>query len=109
MERKREKGLRITVSQVPFYFLLEIKEIENNGIITVGFYETGENKIHSNRVTEKSFKFGESGRYYEYILFFDRVDNIFPGRHCCAIFYNSKLIYEDYIEIAKDRSSNHLP
>ncbi len=92
----------------PFYFLLKIKEIENNGIITVRFYETKTDKnsktaeknvIPGKCVTEKPFQFGKPGKYYEYIIFFDRVEDLAPGKYRFAVFYNNILIYEDYVEI----------
>jgi hypothetical protein len=92
----------------PFYFLLKIKEIENTGTITVRFYESKSNKntktVKKNErfgkwVTEKSFQFGKPGKYYEYVIFFDRVEDLAPGRYRYSVFYNDTLIYEDYIEI----------
>ncbi len=108
-KKKKFKDDRI---YAPFYFLLKIKEIENSGIITVRFYETKtdknnkiktaeKNEIPGKCVTEKSFQFGKPGKYYEYIIFFDCVEDLPPGRYRFAIFYNNILIYDDNIEIAK--------
>jgi hypothetical protein len=104
-KKKKFKDDRI---HSPFYFLLKIKEIENSGIITVRFYETKTNKntktaekdeLLSKCVTEKSFQFGKPGKYYEYVIFFDQVEGLVPGRYRYTIFYNGTLIYEDYVEI----------
>ena len=92
-KKKRFKDDRITS---PFYFLLKVKEIENSGTITVCFYETV-GKFE--KVTERSFQFGKQGKYYEYIIFFDRVDELKPGKYRYAIFYNEKLLYENFLNI----------
>ena len=78
----------------PFYFLLEIKEIENSGELTVNFYDKD-----GKRVQQKTFVFGAAGQYYEYILFFDKVENLAPGKYRCAVFLNNTLIYEDGIAV----------
>lgn len=49
------------------------------------------------RMVEKSFEFGESGKYYEYIIFFDVVENLSPGKYRYGVFCNDHLIYEDGI------------
>jgi hypothetical protein len=104
-KKKKFKDDRI---YAPFYFLLKIKEIENSGIITVRFYETKTNKntkttekneLFGKCVTEKSFQFGKPGKYYEYVIFFDQVEGLTPGRYRYSVFYNDTLIYEDYLEI----------
>jgi hypothetical protein len=132
-KKKRFKDDRITV---PFYFLLKIKDIENNGIITVRFYETvkiknskkgdktgdkkddkkddkekskeknkkenkEKNKSLGKEVTVKAFEFGKPGKYYEYVIFFDRVEILQPGKYRYGVFFNDTLIYEDKLEIAK--------
>jgi hypothetical protein len=115
-KKKKFKDDRI---YVPFYFLLKIKEIENNGIIIVRFYETKSDKNNKNKttekkkipgqcVTEKSFQFGKPGKYYEYIIFFDRVEDLTPGRYRFAIFYNDILIYEDNVEISTKHPQGDL-
>lgn len=85
----------------PFYFLVKIKEIENNGVLTVCFYTTANVKtvVNDKKVAEKIFHFGEAGKYYEYIIFFDRVDNLDPGRYRYAIFCNQRLIYEGQLVV----------
>lgn len=103
-KKKRFKEDRITS---PFYFLLKIKEIENDGAITVRFYTgespakkgtNGENNLNK-KVTEKTFQFGKPGKYYEYVIFFDHVETLSPGKYRYAVFYNDHLIYEDRLEI----------
>lgn len=103
-KKKRFKDDRITA---PFYFFLKIKEIENNGTITVRFY-TGENPINkgkdnetdlNKKLAEKTFEFGKPGKYYEYVIFFDRVEGLAPGKYRYAVFYGSALIYEDRLEV----------
>lgn len=115
-KKRRFKDDRIST---PFYFLLKIKEIENNGIITVRFYETAkedteksENKAENKKeppdskalgkeAVVKAFEFGKPGKYYEYIIFFDRVDILPPGKYRYGVFFNDALIYEDSLEVAK--------
>jgi hypothetical protein len=50
----------------PFYFLLKIKEVENNGVLTVCFFTTAnvEAGESDKKVAEKTFHFGEAGKYY---------------------------------------------
>jgi hypothetical protein len=81
--------------QSPFYFLLKIKEIENNGSVRVVFY----NK-KSRKVDQKEFQFGEKGKYYEYIIFFDKVEFLPPGTYSYAVFLNRSLLYEDKVTIS---------
>ncbi len=80
----------------PFYFLLKVKEIENSGKMTVLFYDS-----EGSNAARRAFAFGEQGQYYEYILFFDRIDGLAPGKYRCAIFLNDSLIYEDYCNIGQ--------
>ena len=86
----------------PFYFLVKIKEVENNGVLTVCFYTTANVKAGESdkKVAEKTFHFGEDGKYYEYIIFFDRVDNLEPGRYRYAVFCNQRLIYEGQLVVS---------
>jgi hypothetical protein len=74
---------------------LEIKELENSGELRVNFYDK-----EGKRVNRKTFPFGEDGQYYEYILFFDRVENLSPGKYRYTLFLNDRLIYEDLIDIS---------
>jgi hypothetical protein len=95
--KKRFKNDRITA---PFYFLLKIKEIENDGTLSVRFYPAaGSGKAGENRrkAAEKTFHFGQEGKYYEYIIFFDRIEGLTPGKYRYGIFCNQRLIYEDQL------------
>jgi hypothetical protein len=105
-KKKRFKQERVTS---PFYFLLKIKEIENSGEVTVVFYSNTtaekENEQAKNDVppmqkaVEKRFNYGQPGKYYEYIIFFDRVDSLQPGTHRYAVFINGHLLYEDRVHV----------
>jgi hypothetical protein len=94
LEKTGFKDGRITS---PFHFLLEIKELENSGELAVIFYDK-----EGERVSRKAFGFGEDGQYYEYILFFDKVENLSPGKYRYTVFLNNKLIYENHIDISND-------
>lgn len=91
LEKTGFKEGRITS---PFYFILEVKELENSGELALNFYDKEEK-----RVSRKAFGFGEDGQYYEYILFFDRVENLTPGKYRYTVFLNDTLIYESHIDI----------
>lgn len=108
-KKKRFKHDRI---QSPFYFFLKIKEIENSGTVSVSFYPwwspvSGKTKQAKKtakdqpgqRLVEKKFQFGQAGKYYEYIIFFDQVEILKPGKYRYAIFINQQLIYEDQLLI----------
>lgn len=88
----------------PFYFLLKVKEIENDGIITVRFYKV-EKKLEKEgqpageMAARREFRFGQTGKYYEYVQFFDRVDELSPALYRYAVFLNEKLILENNIMI----------
>ena len=126
-KKKRFKDNRVIS---PFYFLLKVKELENDGIMKIAFYETGEitddqkkrgqarktevermrgwedgkkrgqarksmedgkkrgqaRKNEPVKVVSKQFRFGEQGKYYEYIVFFDRVEGLKPGIYRYAVF-----------------------
>ncbi|MCP4156863.1 MAG: hypothetical protein GY757_54625 [bacterium] len=61
------------------------------------------------RVAQKRFEFGEPGKYYEYIILFDRVEGLPPGKYRYGIFCNEKLIYGNGFEILSSKSrSGHL-
>jgi hypothetical protein len=83
----------------PFFFVLKIKEIEDSGTITVKFYDS-----RNRQVEEKSFPFGEPGKYYEYIICFDAVTSLVPGVYRYAVFYNTGLLYEDQLKISDENS-----
>ena len=83
----------------PFHFFLKIKEIENNGTLAVVFYEDADKT--GKKVAEKTFFFGEPGKYYEYIIFFDQVEGLNPGKYRCVVFLNQHLIYECQLQINK--------
>jgi len=83
----------------PFHFFLKIKEIENNGTLGVVFYEDADKS--SKKVAEKTFFFGEPGKYYEYIIFFDQVEGLNPGKYRCVVFLNQHLIYECQLSVNK--------
>ncbi len=141
----------------PFYFLLKLKELENNGTVKVRFYrlkdkpppkkktgkpgekkpgekKRGEKKPLRKKIgqesvpenlqekapeksqeaavpagkeeplgrwaAEKQFSFGEEGKYYEYVLFFDRID-VKPGGYRYVIFYNDRVLYGDRFLVSK--------
>jgi hypothetical protein len=81
----------------PFCFFLKIKEIENNGTLAVVFYEDADKT--SKKVAEKTFFFGEPGKYYEYIIFFDQLEGLNPGKYRCVVFLNQHLIYECQLQV----------
>ena len=51
--KAKKKKFKDDLIYVPFYFLLKIKEIENNGIIIVRFYETKTDKNNKIKTVEK--------------------------------------------------------
>lgn len=93
LEKERFKDNRVTS---PFYFVLEVKDVENSGKLTVNFYDKD-----GNRAARNEFSYGEDGQYYEYILFFDKVESLKSGEYRYAIFLKDKLIYEDHITISE--------
>jgi hypothetical protein len=98
--KKRFKQDRVIGS---FYFYLKIKEIENSGTVKVYFYSSRNQgkgqKLSESKEVEKKFRFGQTGKYYEYIIFFDRVEGLKAGKHQYAIFINDTLLYEGRLEI----------
>jgi len=96
--KKKFKQDRVTS---PFYYFLKIKEIENSGTVTVRFYSvnTAQDNQSPVKKVEKKFAFGETGNYYEYIIFFDQVEGLQPGVHRYGIFINQHLLYEGSLEI----------
>jgi hypothetical protein len=75
--------------------------MEDSGTVQIRFYPATQNKEKAEpvKLVEKEFYFGQSGKYYEYIIFFDQVEGLSPGSYRYAIFCNNKLIYEDGIMI----------
>lgn len=49
--------------------------------------------------SELSFEFGEDGKYYDYIIFTDKVSELTPGKYRYTVFINDKIIYEDNMKI----------
>jgi hypothetical protein len=101
--RARKTTFKNGVITSPFYFLVMIKEIEDNGELAVCFYravdvEGGES---GKKVAERTFSFGEAGKYYEYIIFFDRVEGLGPGSYRYAVFCNGRMIYEGQLAVSE--------
>jgi hypothetical protein len=97
--KKRFDNDRITS---PFYFFLKVKEIENNGTLRVVFFEStgSQEDKKGEKAAEREFSYGQPGKYYEYIIFFDRVDGLDPGNYRYGVFLNQHLIYEGLLRIA---------
>ncbi len=72
---------------------LKLKEVENNNKLFIKFYKKNDLK------TELSFEFGEDGKYYDYIIFTDKVRFLKPGRYRYIVFINDKNIFEDSLII----------
>ena len=45
------------------------------------------------------FSFGEADKYFEYIIFIDRVEKLKPGKYRYAVFLNDHLMYENNLVI----------
>lgn len=89
----------------PFFFLLKIRELENNGAITVRFYSLGKNIMTDGAplgelAAERTFTFGEKGKYYEYVLFFDQIRDLPPGTYRYAVLLDEQLLMDNYIAIS---------
>ncbi len=91
LEKEKFKDDRVIS---PFFFVLEVKDIENSGKLTVSFYDKD-----GNRAARNEFNYGEEGQYYEYILFFDKVETLKPGEYRYVVFLKDKLVYEDHITV----------
>ncbi len=94
--KKRFKGDR---GIPPVHFDRKVKEMENEGTVFVRFYNE-----EKELAAEREFFYGETGKYYEYIIFFDVVEELKAGKYRYTIFFNEKLIYEDQLEIHQDKS-----
>lgn len=102
-KKKQFKNDRITS---PFYIFIKIREIEDSGTLAIRFYGKGDGESEGTRMEERTFQFGEDGKYYEYIIFFDRIEGLSAGAYRYAIFFRGKLLYEDRLrvfEIAKKK------
>jgi hypothetical protein len=55
---------------------------------------------------ELFFPFGENGKYYEYIVFIDKIRNFEPGDYRFAIFLNDRLMLEDSFEVRSFSKKN---
>lgn len=96
--KKRFKGDRIIP---PVHFFLKINEMENEGTVFVRFYDEAKTLA-----AEREFYYGETGKYYEYIIFFDVVEELKPGKYRYTIFFNEKLIFEEQLEIHEATPKN---
>ncbi len=98
-DKAKKEYFKDGVVRVPFYFLLTVKELEDEGAIRVRFYNEDKK-----RVAERAFYYGEPGKYYEYIICFERVENILPGSYRYAVFYNDGLIYEGSLTVGESQT-----
>jgi len=83
----------------PFYFLLEIKEVENNGRVQMMIYDPDNYKV-----IQRDFSYGETGLYYEYIIFFDKVEGLPPGKYRAVVFMDREVIHEAAFIITSEKS-----
>lgn len=97
--KAKKKFFKDNLITSPFYFYIKIKEIENSGIVKIIFYEK-QDKNWIQRIEQK-IKYGQQGKYFEYIIFFDRVSGLLPGKYRYIIFINQHVIYENQIDIQK--------
>jgi hypothetical protein len=87
---------------------LKLSEIEDNGSVKIVFYENGEKSDkRKKKVVEKEFEYGQAGKYYEYILFFDKVEGLEAGKYRYAIFCKGRLVYESQLEIKTAESKKN--
>jgi hypothetical protein len=106
--KARKKHFDDDLISSPFYFFLKVKEIENNGTLQVVFFESPgtREKENGKKVAAREFSYGQPGKYYEYIIFFDRVDGLTPGNYHYGVFLNQHLIYEGLLKIAGTNRKN---
>jgi hypothetical protein len=96
--KARKEYFKDGIVRAPFYFLLTVKELEDEGSIWVKFYD-GDKK----KVAEYSFRYGEPGKYYEYIICFEKVERILPGSYRYTVFFNDGLIYEGSVTVGGEK------
>jgi len=83
----------------PFFIFVKIREIEDSGMLAIRFYGSDDKGGGGERMEERTFRFGEDGKYYEYIIFFDRIDGLAAGEYRYAVFFRGKLLYEDRVRV----------
>lgn len=92
------------VVRAPFYFLLTVKEMRDEGTLWVRFYNSDQKKV-----AEQGFHYGEPDKYYEYIICFERVEGIAPGTYRYAVFLNDGLVYEGNVTVGKAAEETEGP
>ncbi len=51
------------------------------------------------KARELNFRFGEDGKYYEYIIFIDKINLLKPGKYRYGIFLNGYLLHQNYLNV----------
>jgi hypothetical protein len=59
------------------------------------------NTSYLQRETELNFRFGEDGKYYEYVIFIDKVRHMEPGMVRYGIFLNGNLMYQGDLTVSR--------
>ena len=80
--------------RAPFYLYLKLNAAENYNHLSIKFYNQLDRKIH-----QITFEFGEDGKFYEYILFTDKISKLKGGRYRYIIFINNHAIYENRFRV----------
>jgi len=73
----------------PFILFVKLEEINGSGELSIKIYNKQKKVVH-----KKNFKFGKQGKYYEYIILWERIMKLEGRDFYYAIFYNEDLIRE---------------
>jgi len=86
-DRIRKTVFPDPVPRFPLVIFLKLKAVEGPGTLQLRIY--GENR---EQVYARTFPFGKPGRYYDYIVLYNRIEDLPGTRFRYAVFYNRDLI-----------------
>jgi hypothetical protein len=78
----------------PFYIFIKLNEAENKNTLFVKFYNS-----ENNMIKDLFFEFGKKGKFYEYIIFTDKITELKPEKYRYIIAINKCVIYENEVII----------
>lgn len=84
-------------------FFAVIRVVSSPGIFDPGCFSLDRFEL---TVPDLMFDFGEEGKYYEYILFVDKIKNLSPGSYRYGIFLNEDLMLAESFKVTAPGQGN---
>lgn len=98
VKKTRYSEERVTFPLVLFF---KLNEVDGPGTLQIRIYDEKGQQVHI-----RDFQFGESGRYYEYIIFYNRLEKLPGNAFTLALFYNRDLISTIPVPVGQSTNEN---